>query len=480
MKGERGLFRAVAAALLTTFAVAPGMARGAEDLQLPPLKRTTLPNGLRVVAAEYHKLPLIELTLLIGAGAAQDPPGKEGLATFVADAIRRGTEERGAQEFAEAVEFLGADVDTGAGYETTVVTAEFLAKDVGAGLGLVAEMVLRPAFQKGELKRERAEVLAALQARYESPSAIANLCYPAFLYGEHPYGRPVDGQPDTVEDISRKDVRRFYDRYYRANNAIAVIVGDLPAPELLAQIRTAFGDWQPGEPAPAPPPDPPAARARRILLVDKPGATQAQIRIGNVAISRRDPAYMVATVANTVFGGGFSSRLIEELRIKRSLTYSASSSFVARRAPGDLRIATFTKVGTTAETIRTALVEVDRYRNEPPTETELTKARSYLRGQFPRGLEAPDALAGRLAEIEWYGLGLEELTAFRSRVASVRAPQVRAFVERAVPRSQTMVVVIVGPAAEIVPTLEGLGPVEITTPEKCQERGSESPTQTVE
>lgn len=471
MKERRLRLRVGAAVLLAALAAASGSARAVGDLQLPPLERTTLPNGLRIVAAEYHKLPLIELTLLIGAGAAQDPPEKAGLASFVADAIRRGTQQRGAQEFAEAVEFLGADVDSSAGYETTVVTAEFLAKDVSEGLGLVAEMVLRPAFEKGELKRERADVLAGLQARYESPGSIADLCYPAFLYGDHPYGRPVDGRPTTVEDISRKDVRRFYDRYYRANNAIAVIVGDFPAQELIAQVRAAFRDWRSGGPPPTPPPDPPAVRSRRILLVDKPGTTQAQIRMGNVAISRRDPAYVVAQVANTVFGGGFSSRLIEELRIKRSLTYSAWSYFVTRRAPGDFRVATFTKVETTAETVRIALAEVGRYRDDPPTEAELDKARSYLRGQFPQGLQAPDALAGRLAEIEWYGLGLDELTAFRSRVASVKTTQVRAFIERAVPQPDTMVVVIVGPAAEIAATLEGLGPVEITMPERCQERG---------
>jgi zinc protease len=447
--------------------LAVGLARATEELELPPLERETLGNGLRVVAAEYRKLPLVELTLLIGAGAAQDPDGKDGLANLVAGALKRGTGTYDAQQFADAVESLGADVDTATGYETTVVTAEFLAKNIGPGLELVTGMLLDPAFRRGEIARERAEILAGFRARYEDPNAIAAECFPTFLYRGHPYGRSMDGQPRTVESIGPKDVRTFYDRYYRSNNAVAVIVGDLPAAQLLADVRAALGAWKPGEALPPPLPAPAPVTARRILVVDKPGATQAQIRFGNVAISRRDPGYTAAQVANTVLGGGFSSRLMQELRIKRSLTYGASSQFVTRRAGGDFRVGTSTKVPTTGEAVRLALDEVGRFRNQPPTEQELVKARSFLRGQFPQRLQSPDALAGHLAEIEWYGLPREELTQYRARVAAVSRADVKALVERAVPSPEATAVVVVGPAAEIVPALEGLGPVEVTTPERC-------------
>jgi zinc protease len=445
-------------------------ARYKDDIALPPIKRVTLDNGLRVVAAEYQKLPLLELTLLISSGAVEDPPGKDGLASFVAGAIRRGTQKRGAQAFADAIEFLGADLDVSAGYQTTVVGAEFLAKDAGEGLSLVAEMIEHPAFADEEIRRERAETLAGLRARYENPAAIAGLCYARFLYGSHPFGRPVEGRSATVAGFSRKDIVGFYERYYRPNNAIAVVVGNLKADELIDRVRTAFGGWQRGEPPPAPPPAPTPSPSRRILLVDKPGATQAQITFGNVAISRLDPEWVTSQVSNTVFGGGFSSRLVEELRIKRSLTYGAWSAFVARREPGDFRVGTFTKVPTTAECVQVALSELGRFRAEPPKPEELEKARSYLRGQFPLQLQAPDALAGRLAEIEWLGLGFDEITAYRSRVAAVDAPTVAAFVKRAVPTPESVAIVIVGPAAEIAPTLDGLGPVETMTPEECLER----------
>jgi zinc protease len=279
----------------------------------------------------------------------------------------------------------------------------------------------------------------------------------------------VQGRPATVADLGAKDVRRFYERYYRPNNAVAVVIGDLPADQLVEKMRGALGAWAPGPPPPAPPPIPAPVEQRRVLIVDKPGATQVQIRFGNVAIDRRDPAYVTAQVANTVLGGGFSSRLIQELRVKRSLTYSAWSQFVARRVPGDFRVATFTKVPTTGETVRLALAEVERFRAEPPTERELGKARSFLRGQFPQRMQSPDAIAARLAEIEWYGLGLEELTQFRARVAAVKHDQVAAFIRRAVPSPEATAIVVVGPATEIAPALEGLGPVQTTTPERCTE-----------
>jgi len=463
------LILAAVGAFSVGFGFAPAYVRAGEDLELPAIERLTLPNGLRVVVAEYHKLPLIELRLLIGSGAAQDPDGKEGLASLVAGALRRGTAERGAQAFAEAVEFLGAELNASVGHDTTGVTAEFLRKDAHAGFALVAEMIMHPAFHGGELRREREDILATLRARYEDPSAIAALCYESFLYRCHPYGRPAQGGSATLQHLSRRDVRTFYERHYRPNNTIAVVVGDLPSQELIEHVREAFGDWEPGLPGPAAPPDPAPVRARRILIVDKPGATQAQIRLGNIAIARRDPAYVVSEVVNTVFGGGFSSRLVEELRIKRSLTYAAWSYFVARRVPGDFRLGTFTKVETTAETLCLALSEMARLRDEPPVRGEIDKARSYLRGQFPLQLQAPDALAGHLAEIEWYGLGLDELRTFRSRVARVDADEVAAFVRRGVPSPETVAIVVVGPAAEIAPALEGIGLIEITTPEKCLE-----------
>ena len=439
----------------------------AGDVPLPELERMTLPNGLRVVLIEQRRAPLVAAALVTGAGAAQDPEGKEGLASLVGGVLRRGTVARDAQAFAAATELLAGEIDVEVDYDTTTVTASFLARDAGVGLGLLAEMVLEPGFRRDEIERERRDLVAAVRAAQEDPSALASLCFARFLDADHPYGRPVDGGPVSLERLGRSDVRDFYDAYYRPNGAVLVVVGAVPLSELAADTRAAFGAWQPGRPVPPAPPDPRPVTTRRILVVDKPGTTQAHIRVGNVGLTRRDPNYLVARLANTALGGGFTSRLMQELRVRRSLTYGAWSSFTSRRARGDFRIGTFTKVETLGETVRLILAELERYRSAPPDADEVGKARAYSCGQLPLRLQAPDALAVRVAEIEWYGLALDEITAFCSLTTRITPEDLAAFIRGEVPSADAVAIVVVGPAARVLPALEGLGPVTVVPPAYC-------------
>jgi zinc protease len=459
--------RALGAALVLALAARAG-AEG--DLRLPPVTRTVLENGLKLVTVEYRELPLVELTLMLGAGAAQDPPGKEGVATLTAGTLTRGAGDLSAEEVARAVEFLGGRLDATAGTDGSIVSAEFLAKDFAAGLDLVRRVVLEPRFARDEVRRAREEQAAGIVAALEETSAVADKCFAGFLYGSHPYGRPVEGRKKTVSDLGRGDVRDFYERWYRPSNAILVLVGDVDAAAARTALTAAFGAWRPrpdAVPVRAAPPEPVATR--RLLLVDKPDATQTQIRFGNVAIARNNPDYLTAQVANTILGGGFTSRLIEELRIKRSLTYSAWSAFVARLTGGDFRVATFTKSPTTAETLALALQVEGDFRTRPPAPAALAKAKAYLRGQFPLKLESPDALAGRLAEIQFYGLPEDELATFRGRVAGATAADVARVAERLMPDPERVAVVVVGRAAEIREQLAArFGRFETVSPEACE------------
>jgi zinc protease len=427
-----------------------GVAAAADELQLPPIARATLDNGMRVVIAEYRELPLVELYLIVGAGAAQDPAGKEGLAALTAGTLTRGTERLSAPALARAIEALGGRIEAAAGTDGTIVSAEFLADDFATGVGLLREVMLEPAFAKDEVRRARDEQVAGIIADLESPSAVADKCFAAFLYGGHPYGRPVEGRRTTVPKLDRGDVRGFHERWYRPNNTILVLVGDVAAPDALLSLREAFGGWKPRPealPTRAAPPAP--LESRRLLLVDQRDATQTQIRLGNLAIARNHPDYLPATVANTILGGGFTSKLIEELRVKRSLTYSAWSAFAARLAGGDFRLGTFTKGPTTTETLGLALEVEGRFRSEPPSPKALAKAKAYLGGQYPLKLESPDALAARLAEIEFHGLPPDELATYRSRVAAVPPEEVAAVASRHMPPPERVAIVVVGKADEI-------------------------------
>jgi len=447
---------------------APALA--ADDLRLPPITRATFDNGLRVLIAEYHELPLVEFHLIVGAGAAEDPPGKGGLAALTAGTLTRGTGKLSADELARAIESLGGRITATPGTDGTIVTAEFLSQDFAAGLDLLRQVLLDPAFARDEVRRRRDEQAAGIVAALEDASAIADECFAGFLYGSHPYGRPIEGLSTTVPKLGRGDVADFYERWYRPNDTILVLVGDVAAPEATVRLREAFGAWRPRPDALAVRAAPPARlTARRVLLVDKPDATQTQIRLGNVAIARNDPAYIPAVVANTILGGGFTSQLIEELRIKRSLTYSAWSTFAARLTGGDFRLGTFTKTPTTTETLALALSVEGEFRSHAPARERLAKAKTYLRGQFPLRIESPDALAARLGEAEFNGLGPEELATYRARVAAVTPEQAAAVAGKLMPPPEAVAIVVVGKAAEIHDALASrFGPLETMAARDCE------------
>ena len=456
-----------ALALLLALA-APALA--ADELRLPPVTRATFDNGLRVLVAEYHELPLVEFHLIVGAGAAQDPAGKEGLAALTAGTLTRGTGKLSADELARAIDGLGGRITATPGPDSTIVTAEFLSKDFRAGLDLLRQVLLDPAFARDEVRRRRDEQAADIVAALENTSAVADKCFAGFLYGAHPYGRPIDGRSTTVPKLGRGDVADFYERWYRPNDTILVLVGDVAAAEATVRLREAFGAWRPRPDAVAArAAPPPRLTARRVLLVDKPDATQTQIRLGNVAIARSDPEYVPATVANTILGGGFTSQLIEELRIKRSLTYSAWSAFVARLTGGDFRLGTFTKTPTTAETLALALSVEGEFRTRPPARESLAKAKTYLRGQFPLRIESPDALAARLGEAEFNALGPDELATYRERVAVVTPQQVAEVAAKLMPPPEAVAIVVVGKAADMHDALAArFGPLQTMAAKDCE------------
>ncbi len=476
---HRGVASLLAAALLVA-GCRGGLARhAARDLstpppagppaaafQLPPVTVRALPNGLTVLVAEYHEVPVVIFHLLVQGGAAYDPAGKEGIAELTADLMRQGTTRRNAEELAREIEFLGGNLGGDAGYDFSTVSAEFLRKDVDQGLDLFTDVARHPAFRSDEFRRGQGLTLAGIVAARESPSAIADRCFQAFLYGRHPYGHPSEGTEASVRRLTPVDARAFYDHHYGPQGSVLVMIGDLNADDLLARAERAFGDWR----SPASPtvalPAPQRVHGRKFLLVDKPDATQAHIRVGNVAIARTDPTYIPAVVTATVLGGGFGSRLIDELRVKRSLTYGASSYFLTHRQLGDFRAATFTKVPTTGEALRLTLDLLRQFAAEGATSEELSRAQSLLSGQFPLQLETPNAIAGKLAEFTAYGLPLTDLESYPRRILATSADDVRE-VARRYAEVDDAVVVVVGPAATIGSQLDGLGAVEHTTPEQC-------------
>jgi len=430
----------------------------AGGFRLPAVVSRTLSNGVRVYAMEYHELPLVDFQVVIRAGAAQDPKGREGLADLVSDLLRKGTATRSATEIAEAVDFVGGSLDAGADQDGTRISAEFLRKDLDLGLDLLADTVMHPAFAPEEVDRLKSETIGELQAMKENPGALVGRRFIELLYGDHPYGHPTSGWEGSVGAITRDDVRAFYEAHYQPDNVIVVAVGDFEAARMIDVIDRKLSAWTGKAAVAAELPHPAPLRKRTIYLIDKPDSTQSQIRIGALGIRRSDPDYIPVMVANTIMGGGFTSRLVEEIRVNRGLSYGAGSRFYALVESGPFVVNTFTKSATTRETVEVALEVLEGFRKDGPTAEEVDKAGKYLKGAFAIAHQSPDALADVLAEIAFHNLPLDYYDTYLDRLAAVSREDLKRVAASRFPFERLNIVVL-GEAAAVRKDLETLGPV---------------------
>ncbi len=432
----------------------------AGGFRIPAPTKTILKNGLTVLVLERHEIPLVQIQLMIKAGSAADPAGKGGTAHLTARLLKRGTRMRPAQQFAEEVEFVGGSLEATAGLDRTIVAGEFASRDLEVGLNLLADMVLNPAFKDEEFAREQRLSIAESISRLDDPEAVADEAFAGWLYGNHPYGRPAAGSKSTLQAIARADVVSFFETRYAPNNAVLAIVGDVGATQAAQRADKYFAAWK-RKPVPEVRlPEVAPAHGRRILLVDKQDATQSQIRFGNIAIRRNDPEYFPLVVSNAVLGGGFTSWLVEEVRVKRGLTYFIRSSVVPHKSSGSLMVTTFSKNPTVAETIQVALEQMKRLREGAIPPEDLDKARSFLAGMFPVRIESPDALAAQILDVDFYGLEADYINQYQKRVHAVGIDAVKRAAERFIPLDD-LAIIVVGPAAALREPLSKLGPVTV-------------------
>jgi zinc protease len=453
---------AIGAAVLA-MAVVAGPAPAA-PLQLPAHSRTTLKNGLVVYVMPTRRLPLVDFRLLVRAGSVNDPAGKEGLAGLTTDLLTQGAGARSAQQIAEEIAFVGGSLEADAGVEQVVATCEVLKKDFGVGLELLHDVAVNPTFEPAEFARKKDEALGNIASQKDDPGTVANQALGPFLLGDSPLSHPTIGWEKSVEALTREDVTGFHARYFRPDNAVLAVVGDVEPQAVLAAIEKAFADWKTGGEKPG---DAytavPEARGRSVLIVNKPEVTQTQIRLACMGVPRNHPDYFPITVANTILGAGFTSRLVNEIRVVQGLTYSISSRFGMFRNAGTFRVSTFTKNETIRQTIDETLKVVKTLLDAGPTDEELAKAKRYLTGQFPLGLQAPDALAAQLLDIEFYGLDPRYVETFDERVNAVTMADCRRALKSYFCVDDLRILVVSNPEVA-KKALEGLGPVEVQEP----------------
>jgi zinc protease len=430
----------------------------AQKIQLPPVARHTLDNGLTVVLMEYRKVPKIFYRMIVRGGSALDSSGFEGVAAMTTSLMREGTETHTSTDISRAIDFIGGSLSVAAGADYCAANAEVLAANADTGLALFADVLLHPSFPPQEIERERKQRLANLESVKEDPSNIASITFSKQVYGTHPYGLQSFGTKSSLDAIERHDLQNFYHKVFVPSNATLVVVGDFSAPVMLKKITDAFGEWKKETAPKTIIATPEGLKGRKVIIVNKSDATQTQMVFGNTGLDIRNPDYFAVQVANTIFGGGFTSRLVDELRVKRSLTYGVSSGFSANLYGGSYAISTFTKNATVAEMMDAVLAEIGKYRAKGATAEELKKGQNYIVGSFSRSLQSPEALAMRLSNIELYGFPANYLDTYIERLRAVTLADVRRVIEKYF-LLDDLVIVLVTNAQEVSPLVTKYGPV---------------------
>lgn len=438
------------------------------DITLPDYERVVLGNGTVLLLSEKHDVPLVAMRAVVRGGASAEPEGQAGLAQLLATVMQKGAGERDAAAFAEAAASVGGSVSIDAGREAVSVTADFLSRDVELMIELVADTLMRPMLRVEEFSKERDRSIALLRAAKGSdPSVLMPAYAGAFIFGEHPYGRPTSGSEATLAALSHEDMQQFYRSFFGADRLLIAVVGDFDLEAMKARLTTVFGAWVP---ATAALPEPVAATAGetpRVLLVDRPDATQTYFWIGNIGVAVDYPRRAELNIANTIFGGRFTSMLMTALRVDSGLTYSARSVVERLTAPGSVTIRSFTETSKTVEAIDVALGVLQRLHDKGLDEDMITSARNYIMGQFPPSLETASSLANMFAYLEQYGLDRSYVDDYGAALAAATPASVADVIREVYPGTDELVFVLLGDAEKIRDAIGKYGPateMSITDP----------------
>jgi len=369
-------------------------------------KRSVLGNGMVLLTSEQRSLPMVSIELLIDAGSRYDAGGQEGLANLTARLLTYGTKRRSVLQISDTLDFIGASLSAGSGEDTASVSMTVLKKDLATGLELLAEVLTASTFPQQEIDRQKQAVIAAIKAREEQPGDIAERRFAAALYPGSPYGRPVEGTEASVKRLQQKGLREFFERAFRPNRTILSVVGDISHEEMSRAFNEAFRSWNKGEPSGSPL-VPSTHGPAQVIRVNKE-LTQANIILGHQGVGREHPDYYAIQVMNYILGGGgFSSRTMDSIRNEKGLAYSVYSHFSAERKRGEFQLVMQTKNETAQEAIQIAREEIRRIREAPVSEQELGDAKDFLTGSFPLRLDTNRKVAGFLAQVEYFQLGLD-------------------------------------------------------------------------
>jgi zinc protease len=390
----------------------------------PPAERYTLSNGARLVVSEQHALPLVVVQMLIDAGSRRDPRAQEGVANLTADLLTEGTKTRTASQISQDFDFIGASYSTSADSDYATLSLRVLRKDLDTGLNLLMDVLLHPNFPEAEVGRRREAAVAQMKAEEDDPGKVAQRAFAKTAFGDGPYGHLVVGTSEAVRRATRNEIVSFYTEYYRPEGAIITVVGDVAAGEVRERMESALREWKKGTLTPFRYPLEGPAHAGTVTI-NKP-ISQANIVLGQLGIARDNPDYYAIQVMNYILGGGgFSSRLLDNIRTKAGLAYSVASFFTVNKAPGSFQVAMQTKNASASDAIQRACGEIERIRREPVSDEELNDAKLYLTGSFPLRLDSNMKVAGFLTQVEFFDLGDDYADTYKQRINAITKEDVQ-------------------------------------------------------
>lgn len=445
--------------ILLMVLAAPGLT-AAQGVTLPAVERVVLDNGVVLILHRKDDVPLVGLEASVRGGAVSDPEGLGGTANLLAGLLEKGAGERDAAAFAEAIDAVGGELGARAATEFITISGEFLARDADLMIELVTDMLRNPTLDSEEIRKLRSRSIAELQASKDGGiNSLMPIYGNAYLFGAHPYGNPLSGSEESLARITAADVRDYYAQYFGGDRLIISVVGDIDVGAMIEKLTTAFGDWTPAsaELPEIPPPIP--AEERRVLLVDKPAAAQSYFWIGNVGVSLRFDERAELDIANTLFGGRFTSILVDELRTKAGLTYGASSALRRGSAGGSVAMISYTKTESTIEAIDLALSLLAKLRTEGVADDMILSGKNYILGQFAPNFETSAQLAGEFAMLESYSLDESYVNEYGSAIAEADGEAIRQVIKQVYPAEDKLVFVIIGDAEKIREQVAKYGPV---------------------
>jgi len=468
-------FRFLSMPVLLALALAPVPAR-AVTWRAPVM--TTLDNGMRIAVFPNPRLPLVQFQLLLPAGSALEPDHQSGVANLAAQALRQGTTSRDAPTFAADLDRLGGTLTSSVGRDYAILSGTFLDRDLESGLELLADMVIHPVFPAAEVDRLKRQIGATLSQNQQNPALLAEDQIWSLALREHPYENPPFGDPGSIADITRDQVRAFHRDRYRPDHAVLAIAGNVTPERASALARQWFEHWTGTSPPFSMLSPEPRVRGARVRIIDRPGLARAEIRIGRPGPGREAPEALALALANQIFGGGFDARL-EKLAGRAGLA-DPRSALTALHGAGLFEIAASCPPESAAAAVRQLRGALDRFLASPPEEDELTHARRYLENVFPLAFESLGTLLSQWLAADYHGVPADFFERYGARLDSLSATAVLGAAQKWMDPDR-LVIVAVGPATALKPRLEGFGTVEVIgAPAAMAAPGSESAPATAE